>query len=50
MSVAGTYECLTKTLMGDQTSTFTVTPGDGSSFTGTNAGPMELARCDRRQD
>jgi hypothetical protein len=40
MSVAGTYECLTKTPMGDQTSTFTVVPGDGGSFTGTNAGPM----------
>ena len=41
MSVAGTYECVTKTPMGDQTSTFTVVPGDdGNSFTGTNAGPM----------
>jgi hypothetical protein len=40
MSVAGTYECLTKTPMGDQTSTFTVTPGADGSFTGTNAGPM----------
>lgn len=41
MSVAGTYECVTKTPMGDQTSTFTVIPGDdGTSFTGTNAGPM----------
>ena len=40
MSVAGTYECLTKTPMGDQTSTFTVTPGADGSFTGSNAGPM----------
>lgn len=41
MSVAGTYECLTKTPMGDQTSTFTVNPSDdGATFTGTNAGPM----------
>jgi len=41
MSVAGTYECLTKTPMGDQTSTFTVVPGaDGTTFTGTNAGPL----------
>lgn len=41
MSVAGTYECLTKTPMGDQNSTFTVVPGaDGTTFTGTNAGPM----------
>ena len=41
MSVAGSYQCLTKTPMGDQTSTFTVVPGaDGTSFTGTNAGPM----------
>ena len=41
MSVAGSYECLTKTPMGDQNSTFTVVPGaDGASFTGSNAGPM----------
>lgn len=41
MSVAGSYECITKTPMGDQTSIFTVVPGeDGTSFTGTNAGPM----------
>lgn len=41
MSVAGTYECLTKTPMGDQTSMFTVVPGaDGTTFTGTNAGPL----------
>ncbi len=41
MSVAGTYECVTKTPMGDQQSTFTVTPSDdGKSFTGQNEGPM----------
>lgn len=41
MSVAGTYECLTKTPMGDQTSSFTVVPGDdGASFTGSNVGPL----------
>ncbi len=41
MSVAGSYECLTKTPMGDQTSIFTVVPNDdGTTFTGTNAGPM----------
>ena len=41
MSVAGSYECLTKTPMGDQTSTFTVTPGDdGTSFTGSNVGSL----------
>ena len=41
MSVAGTYECLTKTPMGDQTSSFSVVPGaDGTTFTGTNAGPL----------
>ena len=39
MSVAGTYDCVTKTPMGDQTSKFTVTP-DGDSFTGLNAGGM----------
>jgi hypothetical protein len=41
MSVAGTYQCVTKSPMGDQNSSFTVVPGDdGTSFTGTNAGPM----------
>lgn len=41
MSVAGTYECVTKSPMGDQKSTFTVVPGDdGKTFTGTNAGQM----------
>ncbi len=41
MSVAGSYECLTKTPMGDQTSTFTVIPSDdGTTFTGSNTGPM----------
>jgi len=41
MAVAGTYECLTKTPMGDQTSTFTVVPGDdGTTFTGSNVGTL----------
>ena len=41
MSVAGTYDCVTKTPMGDQKSTFTVVPGDdGTTFTGKNAGAM----------
>ena len=39
MSVSGTYDCVTKTPMGDQTSKFTVT-ADGDSFTGQNAGQM----------
>lgn len=39
MSVAGSYNCVTKTPMGDQTSTFTVTL-DGDSFTGNNIGQM----------
>ncbi len=41
MSVAGTYECVTKSPMGDQKSTFTVVPSDdGSTFTGSNQGAM----------
>lgn len=41
MSVAGTYDCVTKSPMGDQKSTFTVVPSDdGTTFTGTNAGAM----------
>ena len=39
MSVAGTYDCVTKSPMGDQKGTFTVVPGDdGNTFTGTMAG------------
>jgi hypothetical protein len=37
MSVAGTYEVVTKTPMGDQKSTMTVEVS-GDTFTGTNAG------------
>jgi hypothetical protein len=39
MSVAGTYECITKSPMGDQKSDMTVVV-DGDTFTGTNAGAM----------
>ncbi len=41
MSVAGTYDCVTKSPMGDQKSTFTVVPSDdGTTFTGSNQGAM----------
>ena len=40
MSVAGTYNTIVKSPMGDQKGTFTVTPGDGDSFTGTMAGGL----------
>ncbi|MEN9718170.1 MAG: hypothetical protein RIQ99_1048 [Pseudomonadota bacterium] len=39
MSVAGTYECVTKTPMGDQKSEVTITV-NGDSFTGSNVGAM----------
>lgn len=39
MSVAGTYECITKTPMGEQKSDFTVVV-DGDTFTGSNVGAM----------
>ena len=39
MSVAGTYDCVTKTPMGDPKSKFTVTI-DGDSFRGQQAGAM----------
>ena len=39
MSVAGTYEVTTKTPMGDQKGSFTVTV-DGDSFTGNVSNPM----------
>ena len=39
MSVAGTYDCVTKSPMGDQKGTFTVVPGDdGNTFTGSMTG------------
>ena len=39
MSVAGTYECVTKTPMGDQKSEFTIEVS-GDTFTGKNVGAM----------
>ena len=39
MSVAGTYEVVTKTPMGDQKSTLTINVS-GNAFTGSNNGPM----------
>ncbi|MCA1662286.1 MAG: hypothetical protein LC648_09110 [Novosphingobium sp.] len=39
MSVSGTYDCVTKTPMGDQKSKFTVN-AEGDSFTGQQAGAM----------
>ena len=45
MSVAGTYEVVTKTPMGDQKSTMTVEV-NGDSFTGTNAGAQGALTMD----
>ncbi len=39
MSVAGKYECVTRSPMGDQTSILTVEV-DGDTFSGSNSGPM----------
>jgi hypothetical protein len=39
MSVAGTYDIVTKTPMGDQQGKFTVVP-DGDTFSGQVTGPM----------
>ena len=40
MSVAGTYNTVVKSPMGDQSGTFTVVPGDDGTFTGSMAGGM----------
>ena len=40
MSVAGTYDCVTKTPMGDQKSKFTVVDNGDGTFSGQNAGAM----------
>ena len=50
MSVAGSYECVTKTPMGDQKSVLTVNVS-GDSWTGTNAGAQgSLDVCDGKVD
>ena len=40
MSVAGTYDTVVKSPMGDQKGTFTVVPNDDGTFTGSMAGGM----------
>ena len=40
MSVAGSYDCVTKTPMGDQKSVFTITDNGDGTFSGKNAGAM----------
>lgn len=40
MSVAGSYDCVTKSPMGDQKSVFTVEDCGDGTFTGKNAGAM----------
>ncbi len=40
MSLGGTYECSTKTPMGNQKGTLTVVPGEGDSFTGQITGDL----------
>ena len=40
MSVAGTYDTVVKSPMGDQKGTFTVVQGDGDSFTGSLQGTL----------
>ncbi len=41
MSIAGAFDCVTNTPMGQQKTVFTIIPSnDGKTFTGTNAGAM----------
>jgi len=41
MSIAGTYDCVTNSPMGEQKSVFTIEPNaDGKTFSGKNVGPM----------
>ncbi|AIT81321.1 MULTISPECIES: hypothetical protein [Novosphingobium] len=40
MSVGGSYDCITKTPLGDQKGVLTVIPGDGDSFTGNITGDL----------
>jgi hypothetical protein len=45
MSVAGSYDCVVKSPMGDQKSILTVNV-DGDSWTGTNAGAQGSLACE----
>jgi hypothetical protein len=45
MSVAGSYECVVKSPMGDQKSILTVNV-DGDSWSGTNAGAQGSLECE----
>ena len=50
MSVAGTYDTVVKSPMGEQKGTFTVVPGDdGNTFTGSMAGGHDRAQADDPQ-
>lgn len=40
MSVAGTYDCVTKTPLGAQKGVLTIVPGEGDSFSGHIAGDL----------
>lgn len=40
MSLAGTYDCLTKTPLGPQKGVLSIVPGDGDSFTGHISGDL----------
>ncbi len=45
MSVAGSYDCVVKSPMGDQKSILTINV-DGDSWTGTNAGAQGSLECE----
>lgn len=40
MTVAGTYDCVTRTPLGDQKGVLTVVPGEGDSFSGNISGDL----------
>ncbi|MCJ2177244.1 hypothetical protein [Novosphingobium album (ex Hu et al. 2023)] len=40
MTVAGSYDCITKTPMGPQKGVLTIVPGEGDTFTGNIAGDL----------
>lgn len=40
MSVAGSYDCVTKTPMGPQKGVLTIVPGEGDTFTGNITGDL----------
>ena len=46
MTLAGSYDCVTKTPLGDQKGVLTIEPGEGDSFSGQITGDLgSIVNC-----